>query len=270
MAIASDEPLRGDLPNWRIAGSYDILLDADPYGMAWEWLRRTNAYRSAWNNLTHASTAPPASAFGLERYENPSLPVPAARPIWSSAVYTDVLRAHVSDPFAARRDRVDLRLLSRFVSVAISDDEVEHLLLSDGLHSIRIDVVVGTLIGCPASLTYLLHGLSGLRGPMGALKRLANLVHAEKFEPAASTSSAKRRRWISELRVADATLAGADQQTIAKALFGPAISARRWRSESAEYRRRTQRLVHQAGALLMRPLDRWLQSDHSHVRLFKG
>jgi hypothetical protein len=229
--------------------------------MAWEWLRRTDAYRSAWQGFARASKAPPARTFGLERYEDPNLPIPSARPIWSSIVYADVLRAHVSDPFATRRDCVDLRLLSRFVSVAISHDEVEHLLLSDGLHSIRIDVVVGTLIGCPSSLTYLLHGLSGLRGPMRALKRLAYLVHSGQFEPAETASPAKRHRWISELRVADATLSGADQQAIARALFGSSISPRRWRTESAEYRRRTQRLVHQARELLVRPLDRWFKSE---------
>lgn len=261
MASATDDRLIGDLPNWQVPGSYDILLDTDPYGMAWEWLRRTDAYRSAWQRLNRSSKAPPARTFGLERYEDPGLSVPSARPIWSSAVYADVIRAHVSDPFAARRDRVDLHMLSRFVSVAISDDEIEHLLLSDGLHSIRIDVVVGTLIGCPSSLTYLLHGLSGLRGPMHALKRLANLVRSGTFEPTIVTSAARRRRWITELRVADATMAGADQQTIARALFGPAISARRWRVESAEYRRRTQRLVHHASDLLTRPLDRWLRQE---------
>lgn len=257
MASASDEPFVRDLPDWRVASSYEILHDADLYGMAWEWLRRTEAYRSAWTRLSRVSNAPPARSFGLERYEDPDLPVPTARPIWSSIVYTDVLRAHVSDPFADLQDRVDLRLLSRFVTVAISDDDVEHLLLSDGLRSIRIDVVVGTLIGCPAALTYLLHGLSGLKGPMQALTRLAHLVQSGEFASAPTVSPTRRYRWISELRVADAIRSGVDQQTIARVLFEGAIPSRRWRTDAAEYRRRTQRLVHQARRLLARPLSPW-------------
>jgi hypothetical protein len=259
VASASDKPFVGDLPNWQTASSYEILHEADTYGMAWEWLRRNDAYRAAWNVRSGAANPPPARTFGLERYEDPSLPVPAARPIWSSVVYTDVLHAHVADPFAARKDRIDLRLLSRFVSVAISEDEVEHLLLSDGLHSIRIDVVVGTLIGCPASLTYLLRGLSGLKGPMATLNRLAHLVRRGKFEPATAASSNRRRRWITELRVADALRSGADQQTIARSIFGPSIAPGRWRTENSEYRRRTQRLVHEAKILLSSPLERWFE-----------
>jgi hypothetical protein len=260
VASAADEAWDRNLPDWRVAGAYDILLDADPYGMAWEWLRRTDASRSAWHSLTRGLGTPPARVFGLERYEDPSLSVPSARPIWNSAVYADVLRAQVSNPFAAMSDRVDLRLLSRFVTVVIGDDDIEHLLLSDGLHSIRIDVVVGTLIGCPSSLTYLLHGLSELKGPMHALQRLATLVCSGKFEPARIISVAKRQRWISELRVADAITSGADQQTISRVLYGQSISSRRWRTESAEYRRRTQRLVHQAASLLVSPLERWFRA----------
>lgn len=249
------------LPDWRVAASYDVLLDADPYGMAWEWLRRTDAYRAAWGGLRRASIAPPAETFGLERYEDPGLPVPSARPIWSATVCPDVLRAYVSDPFAAERDRIDLRLLSRFVSVAISSDDVEHLLLSDGLHSIRIDIVVGTLIGCPSGLTYLLHGISGLKGPMRSLERLARIVTTGKLEASSQISIRRRHRWITELRVADALSAHADHQAIARELYGAAISSSRWRLESAPYRRRVQRLVAHARRRRVRPLEGWFDPD---------
>jgi hypothetical protein len=256
-----DDPVIGRLLDWRVAASYDVLLDSDPYGMAWEWPRRTDAYRSAWSGLTRALRAPPAHVFGLERYEDPSLPVPTARPIWSAAVYSDVLRAYVSDPFAAERDRVDLRLLSRFVSVAISDDEIEHFLLSDGLHSIRIDVVLGTLIGCPSGLTYHLHGISGLKGPMRSLERLARVVKTGQLEASSRISMQRRHRWIAELRVADALSERADHQAIARALYGAAISSSRWRLESASYRRRVQRLVAHARRRRARPLEGWFEAD---------
>jgi hypothetical protein len=133
-------------------------------------------------------------------------------------------------------------------------------LLSDGRHFLRIDVVVGALIGVPAGLPYLLHGLSGLKGPTRALDRLAALVACGEFRPAQLTSIHRHHRWIAELRTADALAAGADQQNIARALYGSAISPMHWRIENAPYRRRVQRLVAEARRLLANPLARWFWS----------
>lgn len=249
--------------DWTCERNYLPLLGADVSAFAWEWLRRKESYRSAFfSSALGQSTLPPQS-FGLETYENPDLAVPTARPIWTADISADVLRAHVSDPFAPRRDRVDLRLLSPLVTVIVAEDEIEHLLLSDGQRSIRIDVIIGTLIGCPASLTYLLHGLSGLKGPMHALDRLSALVTTGRFLPPPSRSPERYRRWIMQLRVADALAGGHDQQTIARQLFAGAISSRRWRKESGSYRRRVQRLVAEAKANLVRPLDKWFTQSAS-------
>jgi hypothetical protein len=257
MAVTPEARQRDGLPDWRTGAYYEDLFDVDLPGMAWEWLRRNSRYRSAWRIASRDRAAPVSQSFGLERYENPCLAAPDARPIWSSSICGDVLRAHVSDPFAPYRDRVDLRLLSRFVTVAIGADEVEHLLLSDGRHSLRIDVEVGTLIGCPASLTYLLHGISGLKGPIGSLERLAKLITTGCFSTQPASSIDRRRRWLQELRVADAIAEGCDQQTIARVLFNDAIAPSRWRIENGSYRRRVQRLVLSARSLLANPLPRW-------------
>jgi hypothetical protein len=243
--------------DWTSDRAYRALLGADPSAFAWEWLRRTEHYGLAWHAHLANSAAAAPQTFGLERFEDPALPVPVARPVWSAETSRDVLRARVSNPFAAASERVDLRLLSNFVTVAIGEDEIEHLLLSDGRHFLRIDVVVGTLIGVPAALTYLLHGISGLKGPMGALDRLAALVANSRFLTAGSTAVRRHHRWIAELRTADALAAGADQQNIARALYGSAISPLHWRTESAPYRRRIQRLVANAHARIRHPLRPW-------------
>jgi hypothetical protein len=257
VATSADRSAAGMVPDWKSRSGYDPLLHSDETAFAWEWLRRSVSYRSAFTATANGTATASSRQFGLECYEDPDLPVPEARPIWSADVSVDVIKAHVSDPFAPARDRVDLRLLSPLVTVAIDDNEIEHLLLSDGRHSIRVDVVVGTLIGCPASLTYLLHGISGLKGPVRALERLAALVTTGRFLPPPSRSVERQGRWIAELRVADAMAEGYDQQSIARILFDGAISARRWRTESASYRRRVQRLVAEARALLADPIHRW-------------
>ena len=243
--------------DWTKEGHYLPLLEADTTAFAWEWLRRSSAYRVAFDAATSGRPAPPPRHYGLERYEDPDLSVPNARPIWSTHVSLDVISARVSDPFAPRMERVDLRLLSSLVSVTIAEDEIEQLLLSDGHHFIRIDVIVGTLIGCPASLTYFLHGLSGLTGPIRALERLAALVSTGSFPKLPERSPERRHRWINELRVADALADGQDQQAIARHLFGDLIARERWRSDSASYRRRVQRLVTKARERLSAPHGFW-------------
>jgi hypothetical protein len=256
-ARCADQNLRGSSPGWSSDLDYLHLLDADRGFFAWEWLRRTPAYRSAYSAAERGEPAPPSQCFGLERFEHPANAKGQARPIWTGDVAPDVIRAHVSDPFAPPRERVDLRLLSPLVTVAIGVDEVEHVLLSNGSHSVRIDVVVGTLIGCPATLTYLLHGISGLKGPIGALERLATLISTGRFAGPSASSIERRRRWIQELRVADALADGQGQQIIGRALFGEAVSTSRWRIESAPYRRRVQRLVATARSRLAAPLESW-------------
>ncbi len=224
---------------------YAVLRRADKGAFAWEWLRRTSIYQDAWKLIgTSISTpAPPPKQFGLERFEDPALPVPFARPIWSADIDPSVIRATVVDPYAPPSDRVDLWRLLPLVSVAIDDDQVEHLLLSDGTQALRIDVVGGTLIGNPAALRYGLYGLTALQGPLAALSRLIAVVTRGGFKPVPSSRSNIRDRWILELRVADALLAGATPQQIARGLFGDAIAASRWRTQNPSYRQRISRLV---------------------------
>jgi hypothetical protein len=257
MAGHADRDHQSGVSIWSSDEFCSSLLNADAAAFAWEWLRRSQSYRSAFAAFARNEDPVPSLRFGLERYEHPGIAVPEARPIWGDNVSRDVIRAHVSDPFAASMDRVDLRLLSNFVTVAIGADEVEHVLLTDGTHSIRIDVVVGTLIGCPAALTYLLHGISGLKGPIGALERLRLLITTGRFSPPSTRSIDRRRRWIDELRVADALAEGHNQQRIARALFGGAVATQRWRIESAPHRRRVQRLAATARWRLRDPLRGW-------------
>jgi len=246
--------------NWTHEKQYASLLEADAAAFAWEWLRRSTSYKSAFFSFAGGQASPPCQEFGLESYEHPHLSVPDARPMWSARVSPDVLKAHVSDPFAPSGDRIDLRLLSGMVTISITHDEIEHLLLCDGSHFIRIDVMVGTLIGCPASLTYLLHGLAGLKGPLRSLERLAALARTGRILPPPARLIERRKRWISELRVADALTDGADQQKIARVLFGEAISSTKWRMHNASHRARVQRLVAQVRSRQRNPLGRWFVS----------
>lgn len=69
--------------------------------------------------------------------KTPPLGTPWARPVWSASIEPNVVCAGVVDPFARPPDRIDLPALSHFLSLIIDEEDIEHLLLSDGRRSIR-------------------------------------------------------------------------------------------------------------------------------------
>jgi Uncharacterized conserved protein (DUF2285) len=243
---------------WANADHYSVLLTADRNVFAWEWLRRSSAYQEAWWSFLNAGpdSAPGPGHFGLERYEDPERAAPRARPVWSASLDPTVIRATIDDIFADRADVINLRQLAPFVSLAVGQDDVEHLLFSDGCRFIRIDLAEGSLIGCPSSLRYKLRGIAGIRRPLPALQRLVCLIERGRIPRDRDSVSNRRERWILELRVADALASGATQQEIAGVLFGPVVTPRRWRAECSAYRQRVQRLARGARARLRQPLDR--------------
>ncbi len=240
-------------PDWRKATDYEALRSADRPAFAWEWLRRSAIYRRAWEGRDgHQANA---RAFSLERFEDPLHRVPFARPIWSASIDKSVIIARVHSLYAAASDRIDLLDLQHLVTLTVDEDQIEHLLLSDGVRGLRIDVVEGTLIGCPAVLRYLIEGLDTLRGPLAAIERLVRLSKTGSLDRPGPRSTRLPDRWISELRVGDALSSGADHQDIARVLYGHLVPADGWRTTNTAFRTRIQRLARAARRRLERPLD---------------
>jgi hypothetical protein len=170
-----------------------------------------------------------------------------------------VIVAKVQRFHATPGDRLDLLDLHHLLTLFVDEVDNEHLLLSDGLRFLRIDVIVGTLIGCPAVLAYLIEGIDRMRVPLRSFERLLALKDGGKLLPFRSRPSAMAKHWIMELRVADALNGGADQQEIARAIYGKNISAERWRTASAAYRTRVQRLVRNVRARFSNPVACWFE-----------
>jgi hypothetical protein len=244
------------LPDWRIADHYAALARAERKALAWEWLRRTDDYNQCWIEFRGGCCGHRrAREFGLERLEDPALPTPDARPLWRAGIDQGVILAEVRTYGVDALDQIDLLEWRDLVSIAIDVNKDEHILLWDGVRSLRIDIVGGTLIGCPALLTYQIEGLSRGRMSLRSLDELITLKTTGRFKKL-PPSNRILNRWILELRIADALRTHASQQEMARRLFGASVSERNWRSASASYRLRTQRLVRQAKKRLDRPLDR--------------
>jgi len=235
--------------DWRDADSYAPLLDADRSLFAWEWLRRDANYRAAAVRArsTHSGPTPPcasAEEFGLLGFEPAHLGVPDARPVWRSDHHPYVLWAEAggvntsSDLFDPDRLRGLVRL--------VAGHGCDHLLLSDGLRSIRIDGPAGTFSGGPACLRYRIEGLAAAEAPLLTLRRFLALCGSGRFSRSLHRRGAQARRWILMLRASDALAAGATQREIAATLLSRSAAEPLWRSRESSIRSQAQRLVRAA------------------------
>lgn len=144
-------------------------------------------------------------------------------------------------------DRFDAARLRRYL-VAIRDPHgVEHTVLSDGRHRIRIDLVGGSLASsAPITLRYHLAGFAAAEPKATALLRLLDLHRRGRFRPRLFPSERRIERWVALLRVKDALDAGAGQREIAEVFYGSSRVAAEWRGNSDSLRSRIRRLVREA------------------------
>jgi hypothetical protein len=221
--------------DWRVARDYAWLIDAGRPVFAWEWLRRSLAYRSAW------ARGGDAGDFGPVRLEDPALCGLQARPVWSRSAMPSVLRCAV---VPMGDDVFDLRRMADLATVVVGQGDVaEHLLLSDGLRVLRLDLVAGSFGAGPMGLRWTLDGVAALAPVLLALRQFVAVSKGGRFSVALHPREARAGRWILMLRVADALASGASQREIAGELFGEGVAGARWRVAAPSWRLRVQRLV---------------------------
>jgi len=262
----------GDIPDWRDAQAYAPLLRAERAVFAWEWLRRNPAYRAAAalaggpagdcaerpRCVPALAAQPEAGAWGLHVFEDPGMSALSARPLWRAEAYPFVLRASASSE-GEGRDRLDLARIAMSTLVARSAAGLEHVLISDGLRSIRLDIVRGSLLAGPARLTYELAGLVAAERPLRVLQRLLAVHRVGCFSATLHRREARAARWVLLLRTHDAIEAGASQRLVAAHLLSQAASAVDWRYRTPSLRSQAQRLVRGARLLAAGGYRRFLQ-----------
>lgn len=224
--------------DWRDAAAYARLLPGGRHCFAWEWLRRSPAYREAW----FARSAEPA-VFGLLRFENPVCDALIARPFWCRSSDRSVLCCEIV--LGPSSDQFELHRFGPLVSLLPNPDHgpTEHILLSDGLRAIRIDLAAGSLAAGPGALRWQIDGLATAEPQLLALRRLAALARTGRFARSLHRPERRARRWIEMLRVHDALVAGASHREIVEGLFGIDVAAPRWRASAGPWRLRVQRLA---------------------------
>jgi hypothetical protein len=179
--------------DWRDEALYAPLLGADRSIFAWEWLRRDHFYREAavcaLRGVQRPDDARP-ERWGLVRFEDPGRSAPIARPIWRSDAHPPVLAVSASTTF----DLTNGFALGRFAPIATlasSAGTRQHLLLSEGLNTIRVDVLDGTLGAGPVELRYHLAGTASVERPLLTLRRLLALQQTGRFSRSLHPPEAK-------------------------------------------------------------------------------
>jgi hypothetical protein len=165
-----------------------------------------------------------------------------ARPVWCAPSHALVLAA-VAGGAGEESDRFDLARLAPNARLVRSRSGHEHLLVSDGLRAVRLDVLAGTLAKGPVELRYLLSGFASAERPLLTLRRLVALMRAGRFSRMLHPPEPRAKRWVLLLRAFDALSAEADQREIAQILLSSSARELRWRSVEPSLRSRAQRLV---------------------------
>ncbi|WP_342249695.1 DUF2285 domain-containing protein [Sphingomonas sp. OTU376] len=148
----------------------------------------------------------------------------AATPAWDARLFFD----SATDPSVLACDIVgddpegfDLARVGCFSAVLRGDDPVEHVLLSDGLHRLRLDVRGGTVTHAPVCFRFVFDGLRKIDAPLLTLQRLVAVGR----------------------RALDAREAGASQRDVAETLFGADRVRADWAGSSDYLRSQVRRML---------------------------
>lgn len=244
----------GHAADWSDAAAYAPLLQADRSVFAWEWLRRDPRYRAA----AERALGKPSGVrrpdprepdrWGLHAFESPELGAPAARPVWRAEVHPYVLDADAG-PADEDCDSFELARLRAASTILMGSSGEEHLLISDGLHALRLDVLSGSVKEGPVRLCYRLTGFATAERPLLTLRRFLALWRTGRFSKALHPAEARAGRFVLMLRAWDAIASGATQREIAAELLSAEAGETRWRVSAPTVRSGAQRLVRSARAM---------------------
>lgn len=176
---------------------------------------------------------------GFTFAEHPQREAPEARIIWRADLDPGTILARAAPVGAADPDRIDPARLKPWLSGVVEPDGDEHVVLSDGLHHIRLECERGGLCaGTPVLLHYRLHGTVSAEPVILPLRRFLHLHRYRRFSPKLFARDSRVERWLTLLRVHDAVGAGASHRDIAEALFGRerVPAGRAWKSEALNAR----------------------------------
>lgn len=187
---------------------------------------------------------------GFTFAEQPDRCGEAARILWRADCDATVLP--VSASRAGRSDPAvfDLACIGHPVYIFRDATGIEHLLIGDAAHHLRLDVAEGSVLDGPVRLRYPLADDHTLPAKILALRRLLALERLGRFPRLLFPPDPYAARWARAMQAFDGRRLGATHREIAAVLYGDALVDAEWRGRSDYLRCRVQRALRVAGMLV--------------------
>jgi hypothetical protein len=211
-------------------------------GWAWEWLRRIGEYREHSSQVglpqkqlfrgndrvvivkPQRKSCP--SKWGLHVIEDADQPYGKAAIFWRSELHPSILTVTARTAKSSQNlFTVDVSQLHATTTVLKAEDGREHVLFSDGINCIQIEVLDGTILQGPVHLALQLNNLEPMRNDkLIAIKRLTALAVHKRFPSLLFAPEPDAARWLLWLEVRERFALGNGPTQIAQDLYGPQCS----------------------------------------------
>lgn len=214
---------------WQASAAYLYILHLEPIDLAWEYLRRNEAYRRDWDSVQR--TMPDqlgnvgSNSWGLKFFENPDHDARDVRPEWIADSRPVIRLAPDHDAEAERFSLWDIP-----GNKTLTHDG-KHLLLTGSLGRKQVRIALARQLKDGMPFAYVMP--AGSQRHRLALDAAIELLRSSQSPPI--THARPRRSALIHMRALhalDGVLAGASHRDIATALFGTAQVQDRWQPDS--------------------------------------
>ena len=232
--------------DWCDSDSYLWVTTLPRPAIAWEFVRRSPAYREAYySNVVSERVLP----WPMVRLEDPCLDARHAVPVWTDGVFDEILPLRTgAPPQDAIRAAVDVGRL-RCQMTTIEDTGTTHILFAERGRQLHLTVEVDSAAGA-ALMTPALTPMPLTVKRTLALRRFSDLAEHGELREHLYPAESRAPRFARILQALDGALAGARHREIAVSLFGEQRVIQDWASPDNHLRDHVRRAVAQGRSMM--------------------
>lgn len=184
-------------------------------------------------------------------FEDPDRSALSAAVFWRSDVSAFVLPLRAAaEASGDRRAMLDLAALRCYVTMLITPDHAQHVLIADGSRRLQLLVRGRSVLHSVPLMTDAIVDPCSVAYRLMLFRRLSDLVACATLRPTLYASDVPWRRLSFVLQALDGRLAAAGYRNIAIALFGPHRVASEWRNPGNHLLDRVRRAVRRGRVLM--------------------
>lgn len=219
--MPSKYPPLPTLADWRDPTSYAYTRDLTRDAWAWEFLRRSPAYRAAWDHVRQSAQASvDALRFGISTFEDPERTSLDAKILWRQDISSFVLPLRADGSHGADgATTFDLSRLRHRVAAQTSDAAAQHVLFLEQGRRLQIMVYGDDVFGRVRLFAQTPCHVDSVKRHASLLHRLTDFLAHDRLAPDLYPPEPRGRRLVVVLRVLDGWLAETAQRVIGSTVF---------------------------------------------------